>query len=81
MDKPAIFLLWPADSPCFAILRQKTSPLHRLSGAVLAPNADHRLFVFEERGTAVRDFGAIVTEILFAKLAAPPDFTSSTVPI
>ena len=31
------------------------------------------LFVFEERGGGVKDFGAKVTDLLFAKLAAKPD--------
>src|SRR6266704_958016 len=31
------------------------------------------LFPFEERGAGVRDFGAKVSDILFAKLAVQPD--------
>lgn len=31
------------------------------------------LFVFEERGSGVKDYGAKVTDILFAKLAAKPE--------
>jgi curli biogenesis system outer membrane secretion channel CsgG len=38
--------------------------------AVVYPAA---LFAFEERGAGVRDYGAKVTDILFAKLAARPE--------